>query len=384
MEDTAVHKGKIHVIENTDSYFEFLRFSLSATTTTPQNIQAINWKDLFRFGREQAISGILFEGIKKLPPGTIQDKKLLLQQAALARNIELRNLRLYATCEKVTHIYEKAGFNAIILKGQGTTLRYPNILSRTPGDIDLFIDGGEKKVLSFIFDTYGKNLKFNMHHIDMPNIDNVSVEVHFRFAQLRNPFTLNRLNKWFEIQQKLKFDCSQTAEVYGQKYHFRTPDLTFNLVYELTHIYNHIMYEGIGMRQLIDYYMLLQAPDAVSKISVIHHDLKTIGLTNIAGAIMWVLKKTLHLEHNRMIAPPDARRGKFLLRMVIEGGNFGHYSTNTQKVRASSHIIAWLHRLRRATILLFYFPGEAFFDPWFRIKVKIWKKRMKRQFTEAR
>ena len=93
MEDTAVHKGKIHVIENTDSYFEFLRFSLSATTT-PQNIQAINWKDLFRFGREQAISGILFEGIKKLPPGTIQDKKLLLQQAALARNIELRNLRL--------------------------------------------------------------------------------------------------------------------------------------------------------------------------------------------------------------------------------------------------------------------------------------------------
>ena len=35
------------------------------------------------------------------------------------------------------------------------------------------------------------------------------------------------------------------------------PTVEFNIIFQLTHIYSHLMNEGIGLRQLLDYYYVL-------------------------------------------------------------------------------------------------------------------------------
>ena len=35
------------------------------------------------------------------------------------------------------------------------------------------------------------------------------------------------------------------------------PTVEFNIILQLTHIYSHLMNEGIGLRQLVDYYYVL-------------------------------------------------------------------------------------------------------------------------------
>ena len=35
------------------------------------------------------------------------------------------------------------------------------------------------------------------------------------------------------------------------------PTVEFNIIFQLTHIYSHLMNEGIGLRQLVDYYYVL-------------------------------------------------------------------------------------------------------------------------------
>ena len=43
----------------------------------------------------------------------------------------------------------------------------------------------------------------------------------------------------------------------GEQGEIAIPMVEFNLIFQLTHIYAHLMNEGIGLRQLVDYYFVL-------------------------------------------------------------------------------------------------------------------------------
>ena len=43
----------------------------------------------------------------------------------------------------------------------------------------------------------------------------------------------------------------------GEQGEIAIPTVEFNLIFQLTHIYAHLMNEGIGLRQLLDYYYVL-------------------------------------------------------------------------------------------------------------------------------
>jgi hypothetical protein len=80
----------------------------------------------------------------------------------------------------------------------------------------------------------------------------------------------------------------------------------------------------IGLRQVIDYYVLLNhATDA--ELQQLRIQVKHFGMKQFAAALTWVLQQTLHLPAGKMIAEPNRYRGEWLLRYIMEGGNFGTY-----------------------------------------------------------
>ena len=104
----------------------------------------------------------------------------------------------------------------------------------------------------------------------------------------------------------------------------RVPSMKFALVMQLAHIQRHLLSEGVGMRQVIDYYFLLKS-DASNQRDDVFYKLKSFGLNHMAGALMWLLHVVLGLEEEYLIAPMDEKRGRMLLRAIMEGGNFGHH-----------------------------------------------------------
>ena len=75
---------------------------------------------------------------------------------------------------------------------------------------------------------------------------------------------------------------------------------------------------------MVDYYFLLKE-DGRGKKEDVREALKHLNLYRFAGALMWVLQNCLGLENEYLIAEPDERRGRILMKRVMEGGNFGHY-----------------------------------------------------------
>ena len=198
--------------------------------------------------------GVLFDGIKKLPAEYVGMKKeLLLQWMAESQMLEKVNVRLNDAAIQVSEWFRKKGFRTCILKGQGNALMYPNPYSRTPGDIDIWVEGGDKRVISFVR-SISPHEKACYHHIEFPSYKGMEVEVHYRPSFLLCFWHNRKLQKYYE---RVKEEQFSHQVMLGEQGEIAIPTVEFNLIFQLTHIFSHLMNEGIGLRQLVDYYFVI-------------------------------------------------------------------------------------------------------------------------------
>ena len=130
---------------------------------------------------------------------------------------------------------------------------YPNPYSRTPGDIDIWVEGEDKRVISFVR-SISPHEKACYHHIEFPSYKGVEVEVHYRPSFLLCFWHNRKLQKYYE---RVKEEQFSHRVMLGEQGEIAIPMVEFNLIFQLTHIFSHLMNEGIGLRQLVDYYYVL-------------------------------------------------------------------------------------------------------------------------------
>ena len=235
-------------------FFEFLRFCIGSAKEIPGSLKEVDWKELYAIAKKQCLVGILFDGIKKLPAEYVGMKKeLLLQWMAESQMLEKANVRLNDAAIQVSEWFLKKGFRTCILKGQGNALMYPNPYSRTPGDIDIWVEGGDKRVISFVR-SISPHEKACYHHIEFPSYKGVEVEVHYRPSFLLCYWHNRKFQKYYE---RVKEEQFSHRVMLGEQGEIAIPMVEFNLIFQLTHIFSHLMNEGIGLRQLVDYYYVL-------------------------------------------------------------------------------------------------------------------------------
>ena len=235
-------------------FFDFLRFCIGSDSEIPSSLKEADWKKLYAIAKKQCLVGILFDGIKKLPAEHVGMKKeLLLQWMAESQMLEKANVRLNDVAIQVSEWFRKKGFRTCILKGQGNALMYPNPYSRTPGDIDIWVEGEDKRVISFVR-SISPHEKACYHHIEFPSYKGVEVEVHYRPSFLLYFGHNRRLQKYYGMVKDEQFSH---RVMLGEQGEIAIPTVEFNLIFQLTHIFSHLMNEGIGLRQLVDYYYVL-------------------------------------------------------------------------------------------------------------------------------
>ena len=235
-------------------FFDFLRFCIGSAKEIPGSLKEVDWKELYAIAKKQCLVGVLFDGIKKLPAEHVgMEKELLLQWMAESQMLEKANVRLNDAAIQVSEWFRKKGFRTCILKGQGNALMYPNPYSRTPGDIDIWVEGEDKRVISFVR-SISPHEKACYHHIEFPSYKGVEVEVHYRPSFLLCFWHNRKLQKYYWMEKEEQFSH---RVMLGEQGEIAIPTVEFNLIFQLTHIFTHLMNEGIGLRQLVDYYYVI-------------------------------------------------------------------------------------------------------------------------------
>lgn len=363
---------------------EFIRYSLNPKDELPKDVAKMDWEGFFQFAGEQGILGVVFAGIQQLgEQGVKPPFEVLMQWIASSTQIEWQNKAVNKAAFDLLEELKNDGFCGCILKGQGNNLLYPNVYSRTPGDIDVWLlpksdgrglmaDGIRLKedvrgIIKYVKKRNPKG-KVCYHHIDYGAYKGVEVEVHYRPSFMFNPVYNSRLQRWFRNMAEEECLMAELPEDAGS---IRIPTREFNIVFQLSHIYRHLLHEGIGLRQMIDYYYVLKSitnrTDDTNSVDLLHY----LGLTKIAGAMMWVLHEILGLEEEYLIAPMDEKRGKVLLNEILRGGNFGHYDTANRQ--ATTPFKKNIQRLKRDFRMVCYFPSECLWEPAFRVYHYFWR-----------
>ena len=355
-----------------EAFFDFLQFCIGSVEKIPASIKEADWKVLYAIAKKQALTGVLFHGIKQLPKELAPDAGLLMQWMGMAQNIRQQNIRLFLDSAKVCKKFKDVGFRNCILKGQGNALLYPDPYMRTSGDIDIYLDGGRNRVMQYI-NKVCPNQVMRYHHVDFP-VMKTAIEVHFTPSYMFYPVHNRRMQKWFK--EVMDLQCSNVVTLpdgYGE---ITMPTTSFNVIYILSHLYRHVFTEGIGLRQLIDYYFVLVKSEErrVKNLTALQRELKYLGLWKFAGAVMYVLHETLGLPEEKIIAPIDVNEGRFLLAEIMQGGNFGQYDTRLGSKENEGKLHRYLRMSLRNLRFVKHYPTEALSEPLFRTWFALWKK----------
>ena len=351
-------------------FFDFLRFCIGSAKEIPDSLKEVDWKEIYAIAKKQALLGVLFYGIQRLPKELAPEQKLLMQWMVMAEQIRKQNIRLFLDSVKVCKNFENKGFANCILKGQGNALLYPDPYMRTPGDIDIYLAGGRKRVMQYI-NKVCPNQVMRYHHVDFP-VMKTAIEVHFTPSYMFFPIHNSRMQKWFK--EVMGEQCNHRVSLpdgYGE---IHVPQVSFNVIYILSHLYRHIFTEGIGLRQLLDYYYVLISDDLLLISDRVQKDLKHLDLWKFAQAVMFVMKEVFGLSEDRMIAPMDEREGRFLLDEIMRGGNFGQYDDRMGSKIGESKMYRYFRMNLRNLRFVKHYPTEALSEPLFRTWFAVWKK----------
>jgi len=117
----------------------------------------------------------------------------------------------------------------------------------------------------------------------------IEVEVHFRPTYFYNPVANRKLQKW--LQDNKQKQMGNTNLNVG----FCYPTVAFNLVFCMIHTYRHVFSEGIGLRQLMDYYFILTHSTKDECIEALI-TLKTFGLAKFAGTVMYIMRRVFNMD----------------------------------------------------------------------------------------
>jgi len=419
-------------------FFELLQVAIGNRKALSRVPTPEEWEEIYEMSKKQSVAGIAFAGVERLPQEQMPPGRRIRQWAVKAEKTREHNAKVSEDCRVISRFFEENGFNCAILKGQGNFAYYPEWLQglRSAGDIDVWVysngnetqskiatkrgyattktkrpsdyedenrellNSGTLEPLNFMNHPVRSVIEFCQskkrgeyvyyHNLDFPVLKKTPVEVHYRPTWLYNPFRNRVLQKWF-ASQKVISNKEEVKSAYAEYNGYKIPSVEFNVVFQLLHLYKHIFEEGIGLRQLLDYYFVVKKfnetlryeDETQSEIATKRGYATTItklGLWKFAGAVMYVMREVFAMPEEMMLCKPDGKRGRKLLNEIMQGGNFGKFderynwaeTTNgSMDYRGVSYAFA---RLRHNFQFLRDYPSEVLWEPLFRVYHWFWRK----------
>lgn len=406
----------------TKLFFELIRVSLGNAGCLSRTPKVKEWQELYAIAKKQSLVGICFAGVQKLQTqrqapnswGNEQGELLYLQWMGMAAKIQQRNDVVNRQCMELQKRLKAEGYRSYIMKGQANAALYnvnlnANLneggcsdgelglrsglgLLRQPGDIDIYLEGGFEKVNEYVQRTYPTK-EINELEVHYPCFKDTDVEFHFKPFMMAGPKD-RILQRFFDSCKEENFNNTLNISNTSEPITICTPTLKFNLVHQLVHIHHHLFYEGVGLRQLMDYYFVLRKVSEGFKVSgglnevtesveiqEVKKVISDLGLEHFASALMWVIGhvfdpymlETWILKPETALWIPNEKDGRFLLDEIMMSGNFGKQDERQRGLYDSKWNSFWMVHFK--TFRLWRFDHWAWFwGPICRIKGFVWRK----------
>ena len=365
-------------------FFELVQVAIGTRDCLSRTPCADEWDELYGMAKKQSLVGVCFAGVQKTlsrsalrgeDPSVIGMAEVqYLKWMGMAAKIQQRNEVVNRQCVELQERLAKDGHRSYIMKGQAVGTLYGSLAGlRQSGDIDVYLEGGLEKVLACAR-TFGEVKKVNELEMSVPVFQDTEVEFHYRPFIMRNPFKNAKIQAFFKNSEDESFNNRINLSSTSNSLNLTicAPITAFNLVHQLVHTYHHFITEGVGLRQLMDYYFVIMISNA-EDVRECQKMVASLGLNRFASALMWVLVHVFGLKVEQALWAPCEKDGRMLLDEILLSGNFGHTDDRAKDIQTSRWKAFWF--VNGKTFRFWRFDHWAWFwSPVWRIYHFCWRK----------
>lgn len=322
----------------------------------------VDWKLMLDMAKQHAVLGWVYDGILLLPKDVRPERSLMLRWFAVVANIERANVLLNSRIEELFHIYSLSGIKPILLKGQGLFSLYNDSLHRQAGDIDVYVGEDFSAIADKILTDDGAENLHPGHEEDKHQSfrwRDVVVENH---KDIVGFFTRRYSDSWRAFVNR-DFDGNFEKKVIGQTDVY-VPTPYFNSIYLLIHVLEHLMYDGVGLRQICDFMTTIRTyGDKFDKEKWLN-DIKSFGLLKPYCIFAYIGVNCFGMSKTSFPCYDDKvrRDAEMVLGDIFKGGNFGRIWSSQRfvagsRAKRSYYLFIWL--MRRYPNARRVYPVEA-------------------------
>lgn len=363
-------------------FFELIQVAIGTRICLSHMPSADEWGELYAMAKKQSLVGVCFAGVQKLVNQQQEPPEMLyLTWMGMAAKIQQRNEEVTKQCAELQARLALDGLSSVVLKGQSVAEQYGTQLSalRQSGDIDLWVDAPRDSTVEYVMKRC-PTTEVNFQHVHYHVFGDTDVELHMVPVSRYNPRRNRILQEYFDSEVKRQCGNQKMIWIGSAEVELSVPTEDFQLVHQLLHVYSHYVYEGVGLRQLMDLYFAQRAMKNGEELFRVQELFRRLGLGRFVAATQWVLKEVFLLPTSELIWEPDAKEGAQMLEEVMEGGNFGHYSEKNAVRGESTMHRMWRRFEQNVRMIRFDFLG-VICGPWYRLRIGMWRKSIARKYN---
>lgn len=232
------------------------------------------WVEVHALANRQAVTGILFDAVTKLPAGNGLPMNLAAKWLVETQKIERRNEQIGKVIDAQKKAWDRCGIDAVLMKGHSVAALYPIPEHRACGDIDWYFPApGDWEKANAIAKKNGMELEMDSDG-----------DVHYTFANV----------------------------VVEHHHEGRRQDSPVDVIVMLVeHVLHHAMVMGVGMKQVADVAAAYNFYEGKYDKAELDSVLKDEGLFEWDRLLRKVIPQ---------VDEPDV---KVLTDLILSDGNFG-------------------------------------------------------------
>jgi len=282
--------------------FDVLRASLF----TNEDVPLSDWQPVYEEMKQQTVASLAGEWLPSHLDAAPWLKHCRLRQAEWARVMHAQ--------DQLLQLLEANSIPCVILKGAAAAMAYPHPTLRTMGDVDFLVKRRDYERAAALLEANG----YALTHEKNPT------GKHYGYAKNRIRFELHRRvplvaeadEKWMALFEA-GIDAREWREIEGHR--FPVLPAALNGLVLIFHINQHL-YEGLGLRQIIDWMMYVHTLPA-AQWEKLQPLLEEAGQLRLAKTVTLLCQQYLGLR--RIVEEDASLPVEDLLAYILEQGNFG-------------------------------------------------------------
>ena len=317
-----------------NALLEILKREITGLDRTEKTeLSVAGLKTVMRLAKEHAVTGLVANAAVRnrivIAGGAAEGRgeavMKLMQQTMVHRQTMQR---FENAVGRFARLMKEHNIAYVVFKGLAVARHYPEPFVRTMGDVDFYVP---KSCFDRAVEVIERELNVLIEKDDVDkhfafDYEGIRFEMHYQietFGNKRHQLFFNGLIDECVAKGTAAFAVNDAD---NQCVNINVLQPEEDLIVVFKHWFNHLLVEGVGLRQTLDLAVLLQAYDGKIDAAKLMKDVDMMGYKNAFKAMLALMRKHFGVATADSLCTIDARDERYgdkLLEAVMESGNFG-------------------------------------------------------------